>query len=66
MNWYRLRSSWELANAATKFQGQIVQAAIENSLSVDTVVFHDGVCLDIGTPVDLKKASCTPTSLLFE
>jgi glucose-1-phosphate thymidylyltransferase len=35
---------------------EIVQAAIERNLQVDTVIFKDGTCLDVGTPRDLIKA----------
>lgn len=33
----------------------IIQAAIEKDMHVDTVLFKDGNCLDIGTPEDLLK-----------
>lgn len=36
--------------------GDVIQAAIENSMNVDAVLFEDGSCLDIGTPEDLMKA----------
>ena len=35
---------------------QVVQAAIQHNLQIETVVFKDGSCLDIGTPEDLLKA----------
>lgn len=36
--------------------GDVIQAAIDNRMLVDSVLFQDGSCLDIGTPEDLKKA----------
>jgi len=38
------------------FVGDIIQAAIENGLSVKSKVLSDRACLDIGTPDDLVKA----------
>ena len=47
--------------AATKnkrelFLGDVFQAAIEDRLNIETVLFSKGSCLDIGTPGDLAKA----------
>lgn len=38
------------------FVGDVIQAAIEAGLQVETVFFPDGSYLDIGTPEDLVKA----------
>ncbi|MCZ6801760.1 MAG: sugar phosphate nucleotidyltransferase [Nitrospirae bacterium] len=37
--------------------GDVIQAAIESDLQIDSVLFEDGSCLDIGTPEDLRKAA---------
>jgi glucose-1-phosphate thymidylyltransferase len=37
------------------FVGDVIQAAINNNLKVEGVIFPDSSCLDIGTPEDLKK-----------
>ena len=36
--------------------GNVIQAGIQNDLQVDSVLFKDGSCLDIGTPEDMMKA----------
>jgi len=36
--------------------GDVIQAALENGLKIDTVIFENGSCLDIGTPEDMVKA----------
>jgi len=38
------------------YLGDVIQAAIEDDLSVDTHIFHTGKYIDIGTPEDLQKA----------
>ena len=38
------------------FVGDVIQAAIEDKTRIDSVLFKDGKCLDIGTPEDLMKA----------
>jgi glucose-1-phosphate thymidylyltransferase len=38
------------------FVGDVVQAAIDDGFWVDSVLFSDGFCLDIGTPENLVKA----------
>ena len=38
------------------FVGDVIQAAIQDNLQVDSVLFKDSYCLDIGTPEDLQKA----------
>ena len=37
------------------FVGDVIQAAIDNGMEVDTVIFEDGNYIDIGTPEDLMK-----------
>ena len=39
------------------FVGDVIQAAIQNDMHIDTVLFPDGNCLDIGTPEDIIKAA---------
>jgi len=36
--------------------GDVFQVAINEGLSVETVIFREGSCIDIGTPEDLMKA----------
>lgn len=48
---YNLDSNEEL------YIGEVIQAAVDNKLSVNSVKFKDGVCLDIGTVEGLKKAT---------
>jgi glucose-1-phosphate thymidylyltransferase len=38
------------------FVGDVIQAAIDNNLHVEGVIFPDSTCLDIGTSEDLVKA----------
>lgn len=38
------------------FVGDVIQAAIDNGLLVDTVIFRDGNFIDIGTPEELVEA----------
>jgi len=38
------------------FVGDVVQAAADNGLMIESVIFSDGAFLDIGTPDDLVKA----------
>ena len=38
------------------FVGDVIHAAIQNNLQVESVLFKDGKWLDIGTPEDLIKA----------
>ena len=38
------------------FVGDVIQAAIENQLNMDAVVFTEGSFIDIGTPSDLARA----------
>ena len=38
------------------FVGDVIQAAIRDTLNVESVIFQDGNFLDIGTPEDLMKA----------
>lgn len=39
------------------FVGDVIQAAIDDNLRVEGVLFPDNTCLDIGTPKDLFKAA---------
>jgi glucose-1-phosphate thymidylyltransferase len=43
-------------NKGELFVGDIFQAAIEDNLNIETVLFAEGDCLDIGTPDDLARA----------
>lgn len=36
--------------------GDVIQAALEDTIQINSVLFKDGKCLDIGTPEDLIKA----------
>lgn len=36
--------------------GDVIQAALGNGLKVESVLFEEGSCLDIGTPEDMVKA----------
>jgi len=36
--------------------GNVIQAALERGMKIDTVIFKEGSCLDIGTPEDMVKA----------
>jgi glucose-1-phosphate thymidylyltransferase len=36
--------------------GDVIQSAIQDDMKVDSVLFKDGSCLDIGTPEDMIKA----------
>lgn len=47
------------------FVGDVIQAAMQNNMEIDTVIFKDGNALDIGTPEDLIKAVKT-TSKMFK
>lgn len=46
------KSPEELKNIEI-YIGDVVRAAIENNFNVDSVIFENGACLDIGTPEDL-------------
>jgi glucose-1-phosphate thymidylyltransferase len=39
------------------FVGDVIQAAIEDKMLIDTVIFDGGNYLDIGTPEDMYKAA---------
>jgi len=43
------------------FVGDIIRAAIQSGLRIETVLFTEGNYLDIGTPGDLVKAVCRST-----
>jgi len=38
------------------YTGDVFQAAVKEGLSIETVIFPKGFCIDIGTPEDLVKA----------
>jgi len=38
------------------YLGDVFQAAMRNKMHIETVLFHEGSCLDIGTPEDMLKA----------
>ena len=38
------------------YLGDVFQAAIHNEMQIDTVLFHQGNCLDVGTPKDMLRA----------
>ena len=38
------------------FVGDVIQAAIQANMHIESVLFTDGNCLDIGTPEDLMRA----------
>ena len=37
--------------------GYVIQAAVEAGLSVETITFADGQCIDVGTPANLARAA---------
>ena len=45
-----------LSNRQELFIGDIIQAAVDNDFWVDSVLFPNGTCLDIGIPANLVKA----------
>jgi glucose-1-phosphate thymidylyltransferase len=47
------------------FVGDVIQAAMQNNMEIDTVLFEDGNCLDIGTPEDLIKAVRTTSRIVI-
>jgi len=50
------KESDNLEHQKELFVGDVIQAAIEDKIRIDSVLFKDGKCLDIGTPEDLMKA----------
>ncbi|WP_295101692.1 sugar phosphate nucleotidyltransferase [uncultured Candidatus Kuenenia sp.] len=50
------KESDNLGHKKELFVGDVIQAAIENKIRIDSVLFKEGNCLDIGTPEDLMKA----------
>ncbi len=46
----------EASGEGELFMSDIIQRAIDNDMQVESVIFPDNTCLDIGTPDDLKKA----------
>jgi len=43
-------------NQRELYLGDIFQAAVQNGINIDTVLFREGSCLDIGTPEDMIRA----------
>lgn len=50
------KESDNLEHQKELFVGDVIQAAIEDKIRIDSVLFKEGKCLDIGTPEDLMKA----------
>ncbi len=38
------------------YLGDVFQAAVNNGMNIDTILFREGSCIDIGTPEDMKRA----------
>ena len=53
---HKTRTSLKGEDQHEMFIGDVIQAAIDNGLLVESVIFSDGSYLDIGTPADLVKA----------
>jgi len=53
--YFNVSSGTDEKNTRELFLGEVFQAAIEDKLDIDMVLFLDGNCLDIGTPEDLAK-----------
>ena len=52
-------------NVKELFVGDVIQTAMKNNIEIDTVIFKDGNCLDIGTPEDLLKAVQTISKIVI-
>ncbi|MHC4321749.1 MAG: nucleotidyltransferase family protein, partial [Planctomycetota bacterium] len=52
----KLYLSGNLKDQDELYVGDVIQAAIQDNMRVDSVLFKDGNCVDIGTPEDLLKA----------
>ena len=56
----KIRSQDSTENLRTQnlelYMGDVFKAAVEEGLSIETVIFPNGSCIDIGTPEDLVKA----------
>ena len=48
------------------YVGHVIQAALDDGLGVDSVLFSAGRCLDIGTPESLKRAQVSDWKSLLE
>jgi len=44
------------ASRGELYVGDVIQAALHEKFNIDTVLFENGSCLDIGTPDDLMRA----------
>lgn len=44
------------SSGAELFMGDVIQAAVDSHMAVETVMFSDGRYIDIGTPEDLARA----------
>jgi dTDP-glucose pyrophosphorylase len=49
-------TSCTVAKQHELFVGDVIQAAIQDNIQVDTVLFTDGKYLDIGIPEDMASA----------
>ncbi len=49
------KSSKDLKNSEI-YIGDVIRAAIKNNYNIESVIFEEGTCLDIGTPEDLLLA----------
>ncbi len=49
------KSAIDLKNSEI-YLGDVIREAIEDGYNVETVIFGNGTCLDIGTPEDLQLA----------
>lgn len=55
------KKSYNLEHRKELFVGDVIQAALEDEIRIDSVLFKEGKCLDIGTPEDLVKVLRTKT-----
>ncbi len=56
MNKGKVDSSWNTQQSELHV-GEVIQAAIASNMRIESVIFQDGRCIDIGTPEDMMKAS---------
>ncbi|MGQ3684430.1 MAG: sugar phosphate nucleotidyltransferase [Candidatus Loosdrechtia sp.] len=53
---YRINKPGTSGESAELHVGDVIQAAIKDKMRIDSVLFKEGKCLDIGTPEDLMDA----------